>query len=126
LRRIARAAGFDIELSLVPAMTREDRRSLHLHTVIAGRLREDPEAIVAAARSNLARMRVLHSGAVDLLDEWAELLGAPIDDLVARLISMDERARSLRQATPFAGILSAAERASAYRDFRRRESARES
>jgi hypothetical protein len=126
LRRIARAAGFDIELSLVPAMTREDRRSLHLHTVIARRLRQDPETTIAAARANLARMRDLHSGAVDLLDEWADLLDAPLDDLAARLADLDERARSLRQVTPFAGILSGAERAAAYRDFRKLESARES
>jgi len=69
LRRIARAVGFDIELSRVQAMAREDRRSLHLNRKIADRVRHDPKAIITVARSDLARMRELHSGAVDLFDE---------------------------------------------------------
>ena len=79
LRKLARALGLEARLQFVPALTREDRRSLALHEAIARRLIEDP--------------------GVDVL------------------LDPRPRARELRQVTPFAGILSPAERAEVYRRF---------
>jgi hypothetical protein len=106
-------------------LTREDRRSLALHRVIAERLREDPVTIVARARQSLHRMRALHSGAAPLLDLWSELLEHPLDEVVAVLADSSPHARALRAVTPFTGILSAAERALVYREFAQRERAME-
>jgi len=80
LRRIARAVGFDIELSRVQAMAREDRRSLHLNRKIADRVRHDPKAIITVARSDLARMRD-STRAPSTSSTNVQLPGDPLDDL---------------------------------------------
>ena len=42
LRRLAGAAGFELDLGITPPLTREERRSLYLHRAIVRRLVEDP------------------------------------------------------------------------------------
>lgn len=121
IERMAEAAGYEAEVRFVPQLTREDRRSLMLHEAIAARLRAEPEAVLSHARASLARMRSLHPGATPLLDEWQCFLRRPVDALLPVLTDPMPRARELRQVTPFAGILSAAERARVYRAFARRE-----
>lgn len=123
LRRMARSVGLDLEISLTPALTREERRSLWLHEAIALRLEREPDVVLERARSNLARMAGLHPDAADLLDEWARILEPPAANVIEAITSIEPRARELRQVTPFAGVLDAAERAQAYREFRRSESA---
>lgn len=119
LRRLAGAAGFELDLGITPPLTREERRSLYLHRAIVRRLVEDPAVVIERARSNLLRMSELHPDAKDLWGEWSRLLNGSIGVLVETVISMRPRARELRQVTPFAGVLTAAERASVYRGFRR-------
>jgi len=119
LRRLAAAAGLELDITITSPLTREDRRSLHLHREIARRLVEDPETIIDRAGSNLRTMTDLHPGAQELLGEWRRLLDGSIDQIVETLTSSRPRARELRQLTPFAGVLTAAERASVYRNFRR-------
>ena len=64
---------------------------------------------------------VFHPGASDLLDEWERLLQGSPDALVDALVNPGLHYRDLRHVTPFAGVLSASERATAYREFRRDE-----
>ena len=106
-----------------PRMTREDRRSLALHGAIAGKLLEDPEAVLDAARENLARMRSRHPQADALLSEWADLLERPIPEIVHVLSDPGLRSRELRHVTPFGGVLTARERTEIYRRFAEGESA---
>jgi transcriptional regulator with XRE-family HTH domain len=117
LVRVADAAGYHPHLEFVPPLTREDRRSLALHAAIADHLRANPEAVLARARRNLARMHALHEGARPLLDEWAVLLRRPLSALLPVLRDPSPWARELRHVTPFAGVLSARERARVYREF---------
>jgi transcriptional regulator with XRE-family HTH domain len=117
LRRLAEAVGLEAFALFVPPMTREDRRSLVLHEAIAERLKEDPERVLRRARRTLALMRKRHPGAASLLGEWALNLRLPVSDLVEVLRDPRPRARELRQVTPFAGVLSAAERTRLYRAF---------
>lgn len=123
VERLASAVGVVPHLEFVPALTREDRRSLALHAEIAERLRVDPEAVLARARRNLARMQALHEGARPLLAEWAVLLRRPLSALLPMLRDPSPWARELRHVTPFAGVLSAGERARVYRAFREAEEA---
>ena len=123
LERIAAAAHRHVEVTYFPPFTREDRRSLFLHSAIAARLRERPDIVLASARRSLARMRALHPGARPLLDEWRVLLRRPIDALIPMLTDPSPWARELRHVTPFSGVLSAAERARVYREFARAEGA---
>jgi hypothetical protein len=100
-----------------PPMTREERRSLVLHRVIANRLRASPERVLAQARECLRRMVARAEVPSQPLREWAVLLDRPLEALLPLLTDPDPWARELRHVTPFAGVLSAAERADAYRAF---------
>lgn len=123
IERLARAVGTVAEVAFHPPMTREERRSLHLHEAIAQHLRTDPDAVLQRARRNLEVMRERHPGAAPLLREWEVLLDRPPPDLLPVLTDPGPRARELRQVTPFAGVLSAPERAEVYRSFAEKEAA---
>lgn len=118
---LAHAAGYETAVLFTPPLTREDRRSLALHAAIAERLRADPEAVLARARASLSRMRALHPGAHQLLDEWALLLRRPLSALLPVLQDPSPWSRELRHVTPFTGVLSAGERARVYRAFAQSE-----
>jgi hypothetical protein len=51
------------------------------------------------------------------LREWGVLLERPLEALLPLLTDPDPWARELRHVTPFAGVLTAAERAEVYRGF---------
>ncbi len=123
LRRLLEAAGMRLELNYVPVsaerlagLTREERRSLALHRAIVARLAADPEGVLAKARRNLAVMRRANEdrSADPWLGEWGRLLRGPIPPVVEVLVSPSQRARDLRQVTPFAGVLSDEERRAVY------------
>jgi transcriptional regulator with XRE-family HTH domain len=124
VERLADAAGYHADLRIVPALTREDRRSLALHAAIAEHLRAEPEHVLSKARASLARMRSQNPGARQLLDEWKVLLRRPVSALLPILVDAEPWARELRQVTPFTGILSAKERKEVLHDFAREEQMR--
>ena len=117
LERLARAAGLEAEVAYHPPLTREDRRSLELHRAIAVRLSEDPDLVLARARQSLAQMVSRVSKASQVLREWGVLLDRPLEMLLPVLTDPAPWARELRHVTPFAGVLSAADRAAVYRAF---------
>ena len=85
LLRLLSAAGMRLELSYAPVLssangdlTREDRRSLALHRVIAARFARDPRAVSRKAVRNLKVMRRADDGsAAPWLEEWERLLKGP-------------------------------------------------
>lgn len=117
LRRLARAVGLEARLEFVKAMSREDRRSLALHESIAQKLLEDPDATLRQARRTLDLMMKTHPHAAPLLNAWDGILRRPVSEIADALLDPRPRGRDLRQVTPFAGVLSAKERAQAYRHF---------
>jgi hypothetical protein len=85
-----------------------DQRSLALHQAVAARLEEQPQ-LLAVARANLQRW--LAASPVAALREWQGLLDTlPLQELLALLRSSGEHAARLRQSSPFAGLLTPAER----------------
>lgn len=117
LRRLASAVGLVATVDYCTPLTREERRSLALHRAIAERLAADPGAVIGRARRNLVRMRARHGRAMTLLQEWDIVLDRPVRAVQAVLTDPGEWARELRHVTPFAGVLSAGERAAVYRQF---------
>ena len=105
----------------VPPLTREDRRSLALHRVIARRLEEEPEITLRLARRNLRKMAQQHAGARPLLSRWRTLLDRPIEEILDVLVDPRPSARELRHVTPFAGVLTARERAQVFEQFAKTE-----
>ena len=106
------------EIRFVASLTREDRRSLAYHQVIAERLLRNPGQIVEKARRNLKRLQSLHPYAAHLLSLWDAWLDLPPAMLTEEIMGTSELARDMRQASPFSGLLSAAERRSVLAGFR--------
>lgn len=117
LERVLDAMG--CELTVVPRLTFEDRRSLAVSRAVARRLVADPDRVIATARQNIERMRAAASHEHAWIDIWEGLLDLGPAYVAALLASKDQFARDLRQSSPFAGVLSEDERADAVREVRR-------
>ena len=96
---------------------RIDQRSLALHRAIAEKLRADP-TLVEVARENLDRWSEQNGRSQPYWDAWRELLNRPMEDVLTSIVEESERMTALRQATPFAAILSPAERWAIYARFK--------
>jgi hypothetical protein len=97
-----------------------EERSLELHRAVAERLRADPSLI------GRARRRVddwLRDGSVarPYAEAWRDILAGTVDLVAAFLEDPGDRARRLRQASPFAGFLDARTRWAILREVRERE-----
>jgi hypothetical protein len=96
-----------------------EERSLALHRAVVERLRADPGHL------ERARDRVrgwLESGQVarPYAEEWARVLAGSLDEVCALLVDESERARALRQVTPFAGVVDPRTRWQIWREVRER------
>ncbi len=117
LKRLAASVGMEAVVVYVSPLTREDRRSLALHRVIAQRLRHDPDTVLGVAWTNLQKMSDAHPHAHELIDEWRNILERPVLSIVETMVDPSMHARALRHVTPFAGVLSQTERTAAYTRF---------
>jgi transcriptional regulator with XRE-family HTH domain len=117
VNRLATSVDKEAVVVFVAPLTREDRRSLALHRAIARRLRQTPESVLVTAQANLQRMKEQHPHASSLLDEWGRILVRPVESIVETMVDPSTHARDLRHVTPFAGVLSDAERTAVYKRF---------
>lgn len=124
LNRLARGAGVEASVTFHPPMTREERRSLALHRAIAERLARDPRPVLEQARRTLERMRTVAAADAQPIREWSVLLDRSPSALVPLLTDSSPWARELRHVTPFAGVLTAEERAEVLRAFAEAEARR--
>ena len=88
-----------------------DRVSLALARRVAERLRARPE-LVEVARANLSRWKQRNADTPSLLRcyaEWENILTRPLEQVCAVLVAETDEGQRLRQNSPFAGTLSAAE-----------------
>jgi hypothetical protein len=95
---------------------RLDQRSIELHRAIADKLRAYP-ALLDIARENLDRWSQMPGHSQPYWDAWRELLNRPFENLLDLLVEDSERMTAMRQATPFAGVLTPAERWAIYKRF---------
>jgi hypothetical protein len=96
--------------------SRLDERSLALHRRIAEKVLAAP-ALLDKARDNLRRWQQMEGSPKLALAEWEQILTDPIDQIAQFLTERSERATRLRQSSPFAGVLSDAERKAIYESF---------
>ncbi len=108
-RRVRRA---DVEAVLRPELTRDQIRALWLHRAVAGKLVADPGGVLAKARANLLRLRLVHPDgmAAQWLDRWQDVLDEGAESVLQILTSRSPAAIELRQNSPFAGVLPEGER----------------
>jgi hypothetical protein len=92
-----------------------EQRSIALHGRVSERLEKDPK-LLAVARQNLKKGIEIH-GNLPVFQEWNRILDGPMDEIRAILVSPSEKARWLRQSSPFAGILEPRERWKIYEAF---------
>lgn len=95
---------------------RIDQRSLAMHRAVADKLRADP-GLIEVARGNLDRWSRQNGRSQPYFDAWRSLLDGPFEELLAAMVEDTERMTAMRQANPFAGILSPAERWAIYAQF---------
>ena len=99
-----------------------DERSLAFDRLTAAKLKANP-ALLEKAKNNVHRwLASCSAGVRPALLEWQVALDGPFEALLALLTSSDERATRLRQSSPFAGVLSPAERTAILTEFQKRES----
>jgi excisionase family DNA binding protein len=108
-RRIRRS---DVEALIEPGLSRDEMASLWLHRAVAGKVVANPPALLAAASINLRRLRRMHpeGHAWEWLDRWEAVIEDGAEAVLEALTSSAEYAVELRRTSPFAGILTEAER----------------
>ena len=95
-----------------------DARSLAMHCKIAQKITRDPE-LLNKAKANLERWSAKSKGPQPhYLREWEQILERPWPEIAEQITSMSEHATRLRSSSPFAGVLTAAERKQIYEAFR--------
>lgn len=83
-----------------------------LAEAVAARVLADPVRARVVGRRNLAVMRASGAGepAMRWLARWEALLGGPLEELLGALEDGSPEGRSLRQCSPFAGLLTPSQR----------------
>jgi len=112
-------ASMQSELTAVPALTFEERRSLAISTAVAAKLRANPTAVMEKARQNIGKMRSIGPSEQRWVDVWESLLALGAGHVEALLTSTDQFARDLRQSSPFAGVLNEEERRDTLKELQR-------
>jgi hypothetical protein len=103
---------------------RIDERSIALHRAIAKKLRVHPE-LIEIARENLDRWSLNGGNSQPYWDAWREILQLLLSEVLPLLEERSERMTAMRQATPFAGVLTPAERWAIYERFSQRSQSKE-
>ncbi|QIK83386.1 helix-turn-helix transcriptional regulator [Sanguibacter sp. HDW7] len=97
---------------------REDRKSFELHRSIVRKLRADPDEVTRRAAAGVSRLLSSpHLGPQGRrwVQEWAEAVESGPEVLERLSLRDDEHGASLRQVSPFFGVLSTEERLASLR-----------
>lgn len=81
-----------------------EQRIYHLHQYIVQELRDNPQAVLKTARSNLKSYKK-RNGDWKPYIEWEKKLKLPVDEIISILDSSDESAILARSNSPFAGCI---------------------
>ena len=94
-----------------------EARSLALHCLIARKITAQP-GLLEIGKRNLAAWAARYGDSPPrAFEEWRTILARPWPEIAALITDPGENAARLRQSTPFAGVLTAAERRRVYEAF---------
>jgi hypothetical protein len=99
-----------------------EERSIAYHRAVASRMRGDA-SILERAKERVRGWIAAGWPHPSYAREWERILQLPTEEMEAALADPAERARALRQVTPFAGALPARERWAIWREFAQRRDA---
>lgn len=85
-----------------------EKRILALAKVVSNRLKENPEFVIAKAKSNIKKWSANQHEKYH--DEWLTILDGSLNDILEVLNGEDQNSIRLRSSSPFAGIISQKER----------------
>ena len=88
---------------------RIDERSIAYHEAIAEKLRAHPE-MIGIAFENLDRWSARGGNSQRYWDAWRDILRRPLPEVLALIVERSEKMTAMRQTSPFAGVLTPAER----------------
>ena len=89
-----------------------------MHAVIAEKIERDRK-LLSIPRNNLKRWRARWEDEVPAwYEEWKAIVKRPWSEIAAIITEPSEEGARLRQSTPFAGVLTVAERRRIYEAFR--------
>lgn len=95
-----------------------DRRSLAMHRAVVSKIQQDP-ALFIKAQATLQRWRqTVCASSQPYLLAWEQLMNQGMDACLAVAIEESPRADAMRQASPFAGLLSNQERFQLLKNWR--------
>jgi hypothetical protein len=95
-----------------------EARSLAMHAVIAQKIERDPK-LLDVPRNNLQRWRARWDEQPPAWhEEWIGIMKRPWSEIAAIITEPSEEGARLRQSSPFAGVLTVAERRRIYEAFR--------
>lgn len=95
-----------------------EARSLAMHAVMAEKIQRDPK-LLRVAHNNLKRWRERWEDQAPAWHrEWSGIMSRPWPEIAAIMTEPSEEGARLRQSSPFAGVLSVAERRRIYEAFR--------
>ena len=95
-----------------------EARSLAMHAVIAQKIERDRK-LLDVPRNNLQRWRARWDEQPPAwYEEWAGIMKRPWAEIAAIITEPSEEGARLRQSSPFAGVLTVAERRRIYEAFR--------
>lgn len=87
-----------------------------MHRLVAAKVQADP-TLLDRARDNLRRWLRMEDSPTPALTEWERVLSGSVDQVTQVLTDPSERATRLRQSSPFAGVLTEAERKAIYDSY---------
>lgn len=98
-------------------------RSSAYHHAIADKLRARPDLLDTIRRRLQSQLLDESQSAVSPSQRhwaqvWLQIIEQPLDELLVFIVERSDRADQLRQSTPFAGVLSPAERWAIHRNVR--------
>ena len=98
-------------------MRREELLSLRLHEAVAHKLKRAPN-LLTGVRARVTQLSELGQMHPHYQEAWLTWLTLELDEQLSALISQEETWISMRQVSPFAGVLETHERAEVLRRFR--------
>ncbi len=101
-----------------------EARGLAYHRAVAVRLEQDP-SLLDGVRERLDEWVAAGGRSSGYAREWRRLVDLPLPELLAVMVDEGEHARALRQATPFAGLITPQERWRIWADVREQFEARD-
>lgn len=94
-----------------------EARSLAMHCLIVRKVDAKPRLLNVARRNVESWLARYGHSAPAALEEWRAILSRPWPEIASILVDPGERGARLRQSSPFAGVLTQAERRRIYEAF---------